>query len=118
MAKEVVVAAFKSIQAEAWLKIIIGALSAAVFLGIVYANNLTVGQQALANHEAIQELSSCYAEQRVQLQSVSRSLAKTERGLTLIVERMNDHDIQDSRREAEIRHNKGEINRLRDDGQH
>ena len=116
MAKEVMVAAFKGIPAADWLKIIIGTLSAAVFLGIVYANNLTIGQQALANYEAIKELNTGYASQAAQLQSVSRSLAKTERGLTLLVDRMNEHDIEDSRREAEIRHNKAEINRLRDDG--
>ena len=116
MAKEVVVAAFKGIPAAEWLKIVIIALSSAVFIGIVYAGYMNNNQQTSENSDAIKALNEEYAEQRMQNRSVSRSLAATESALTSLVERMNTHDIEDSRREAEIRHNEAEINRLRDDG--
>ncbi len=123
MAKEAVVAALKGIPAAKWLEIIIVMLTAAVFIGIVYAGYLNNVQLTTDNHEAIKVLSANDAEQKKrdaeqmqQFQSVSRSLATTEKALAKLVDRMNEQDIDDSRREAEIRHNEAEINRLRDDG--
>ena len=107
--------ALKGIPVVNWIKYASVFFIVASFLSVSHYKLDQFGDQALANQAELNELKEEMAAFTPSMATVQKTLEATREGMEELVRRMNDHDVEDSRREAEIGHNRKEIDRLRDE---
>ena len=113
----------KRIKAEPWVHwgglIVTAIVIATMFYARFdqFADTALANQTSIAAHQSqLTTLSAKAVQSEANFTSVSQSLLSVETSLGLLLERMRTHDIEGARREAEIRHNASEIDRLRSEG--
>ncbi len=105
----------REVSVAEWVRFTLAAIALVSFVAVSQARNEQFGKQALANQKELTDLKEEVAAMVPTLETVSQALEDTRVGMEELLRRMNTHDVEDSRREAEIGHNRTEINRLRDE---